>query len=135
MRLFWRVHRLLYWASGGRIGARLFGWHVILLKTTGRKSGQARLVTLNALEDNDRYVVAASFAGQPRHPAWFLNLQQQPEVQILEYGKWIPFQAREAQDAECEQLWKAITEKDPSYAEYQSRTTRRIPVVIFQRKD
>lgn len=130
-RLFWRAHRFLYLATGGRIGARLLGWQIILLKTTGRKSGRPRTVTLNALEDAGRLVVVASYAGQPTHPAWFLNLQAQPRAEILDRRRWRTVTAVAAQDAERDRLWEMIVRRDAAYAEYQSRTERQIPVVIL----
>jgi hypothetical protein len=112
--LAWRLHRWLYRLSAGRLGALLLGWPVILLTTTGRKSGRPRTVALHALLDGDRYIVAASNAGEPRHPEWYLNLRAD-RLATVQHG-----------------LWTQITSRDRSYAEYQSRTDREIPVVILE---
>ena len=70
------VHRLLYRASGGRIGSRIWGLPIVLLTTTGRVSGRPRTVPLCSLRDGERFVVIASYGGLDRSPSWWLNLQQ-----------------------------------------------------------
>ena len=131
-RLIWRLHRTVYVMSAGRLGAHFLGWHVVLLKTVGRKTGQARTVALNALEEPGRYVVIASFVGENRHPAWFLNLQAKPRAEILERGRWRPVEASVIAGTERDRLWREIVARDPSYLEYQARTTRQIPLVVLE---
>jgi F420H(2)-dependent quinone reductase len=70
MELIWRIHRYVYWASGGRVGAAVGGTPVLLLVTTGRRSGEPRPVTLTYFEDGKRLVVVGSNAGEDCHPAW-----------------------------------------------------------------
>jgi len=91
-----------------------------------------REVTLNSLPGQGRYIVAASYLGEPRHPDWYLNLQAHPEAHILDSGKWVTVTARDAQGEERSQLWAQITGKDVAYSEYQERTSRQIPVVILE---
>src|SRR6267142_3133915 len=76
------VHRLLYRASGGRIGGRMWGLRVVLLTTTGRRTGKARTVALCSLPDGDDVVVIASYGGLDRQPAWWLNLEARPQAEL-----------------------------------------------------
>jgi deazaflavin-dependent oxidoreductase (nitroreductase family) len=132
VELFWRLHPHLYRWSGGRIGGTLQGLAVLLLNTTGRKSGQPRTNALMYLPNGASYVVIASFVGEPRHPAWLLNLRASPDAEIQVRSTRIPVRAREAAGAERERLWSEVVSRVPDYAEYQSRTDRKIPVVILE---
>jgi deazaflavin-dependent oxidoreductase (nitroreductase family) len=132
VELGWRMHRWLYQVSGGRIGRRMNRMPVLLLITTGRKSGKRRPAALQYVPDGDAFVVIASHAGEPTHPAWFLNLQANPEVEVQVRNRTLPMRAREAEGDERERLWKKIVETDPAYQEYQDRVSRRIPVVVLE---
>lgn len=132
VELFWRIHPRLYRWTGGRLGGRVMGMPVLLLTTTGRKSGQPRTRALMYLPDGDRYVVIASYLGEPRHPAWWLNLQAHPDAEIQVGSRRIPVRAREADGEERGRLWSAVVETQGDYAEYQRRTERRIPVVVLE---
>ncbi|HEV2593344.1 MAG TPA: nitroreductase family deazaflavin-dependent oxidoreductase [Gaiellaceae bacterium] len=126
------LHRLLYRASGGRVGARLWDLDVVLLTTTGRKSGRLRTVPLCALRDGESFAVIGSYGGLDQPPAWWLNLQQQPRATVRIGGSTREVIAREAQFAERDRLWAGVTERAPGYLEYQRRTARRIPVVVLE---
>jgi F420H(2)-dependent quinone reductase len=129
------VHRVLYLASDGRIGSRIWGLEIILLTTTGRKSGRARTVPLCSLCDGESFVVIASYGGLDRSPSWWLNLQQEPRA-IVRLGRTTrSVLAREATPEERERLWGQITAVAPGYLDYQRRTTRRIPVVLLDPSD
>ena len=130
---FWRIHLRLYKWSGGRIGASLMGLPVLLLTTTGRKSGQPRTSPLMYLPRGDDFVVIASYLGEPRHPFWWTNLVANPSATVQIGSRHYRVTAREADGKEREDLWKAVTAKTPDYDEYQKRTTRRIPVVVLER--
>jgi deazaflavin-dependent oxidoreductase (nitroreductase family) len=132
VELFWRIHPAIYRLTGGRLLGRIGGVPVLLLTTRGRKSGQPRTRPLLYLAQGDAYVVAASFAGEPRHPAWWLNLLADPKAQVQLGGRVLDVRAREAEGAERELLWRAIVAQDASFAEYERRTTRRIPVVVLE---
>ena len=132
LQLFWRYHRWLYQASGGRLGARLLGKPVLLLFTTGRKPGLSRTNTLYYLTDAGRYVVIASNAGYAKHPAWYLNLAADPQVRVQVGTDKYAATARTATGEERERLWKAALEFDSSYAEYERQTDREIPVVVLE---
>ncbi len=127
----WRMHRRLYSATGGRIGRSIGGNPVLLLTTTGRKSGEPRSVALAHLEKSDKWVVIASFAGQPRHPGWWLNLLENPIANVRKGSTTTEVRAREAEGEERERLWTAICEQEAGFAEYQTRTDRLIPVVVL----
>jgi deazaflavin-dependent oxidoreductase (nitroreductase family) len=105
---------------------------VILLTTTGRKSQRPRTVALHALVHGDHYVVAASNAGEPRHPEWYLNLRADRLATVQHGPVRIPVRARTAEGEERSLLWNQITARDRSYAEYQARTDREIPVVVLE---
>jgi deazaflavin-dependent oxidoreductase (nitroreductase family) len=129
---FWRIHPWLYRVSGGRIGGRVIGLPVLLLTTTGRKSGAPRTRALTYFPHGDASVVAASYLGEPRHPDWWLNLRKNPSATIQRGGEVVRVHAREADGDERERLWREITASAPDYAEYQTRTARRIPVVVLE---
>jgi deazaflavin-dependent oxidoreductase (nitroreductase family) len=134
VELFWRVHPRLYRWSGGRIGGAIGGMPVLLLTTTGRKSGEPRTTALTYLPRGDDFVVIASVLGEPRHPAWWLNLAAKPDASVQVGGARHPVRAREAEGEEREALWRAVVAKMPDYDEYKARTSRRIPVVVLERR-
>jgi len=132
VELFWKVHPVLYRLSGGRIGGRLVGMPVLLLTTTGRRSGQPRERALTYLPQGDAFVVIASYLGQPRHPDWYWNLRAAPRATVRLGGKTLEVVAREAVDEERERLWAAVVRVNPDYEEYKRRTARQIPVLVLE---
>jgi deazaflavin-dependent oxidoreductase (nitroreductase family) len=132
VELFWTIHRWLYRLSGGRLGGRIINLPVLLLTTTGRRSGRARTRALTYVPQGDSAVVIASFLGEPRHPDWWLNLRADPRATIQRGGTVTPVRAREAEGDERERLWREVVARAPDYGEYQRRTTRRIPVVVLE---
>lgn len=132
MELFWKIHPWLYEKSGGRIGGKAFGMPVLVLMTKGRKSGLLRKNTLMYVTKGNASVVIASNAGEPNHPAWYHNLKANPRVQILQGSKLTNVVARDAEGEERADLWKMIVEAESGYAEYERRTSRKIPVVILE---
>ncbi len=133
VELFWKVHPWVYRVTGGRIGGRIAGLPVLLLTTKGRKSGQPRTCALTYIPDDDASVVIASYAGEPRHPDWWLNLVADPRAEIQRGGEQLRVRAREAEGEERERFWNEIVRRQSAYAEYQTRTSRRIPVVVLER--
>jgi deazaflavin-dependent oxidoreductase (nitroreductase family) len=105
----------------------------LLLTTTGRHSGQPRTTPLIYGRDGDRYLVVASRGGAPKHPDWYQNLVAQPEVHVRVMADRFKARARTATAAEKPPLWKTMAAIFPPYDEYQTRTTREIPVVILER--
>jgi deazaflavin-dependent oxidoreductase (nitroreductase family) len=104
---------------------------VLLSATTGRKTGRPRKVALAHLARSEHWVVIASFAGQPRHPAWWLNVLANPVGTVQKGTTVIDVRAREAEGKERERLWAAICEQEQGFAEHRRWTGRRIPVVVL----
>ena len=132
MELFWKFHSRLYRATGGRIGGTVIGMPVLLLTTVGRKTGQPRTNALTYMPEGDACVVIASNAGEPRHPAWWLNLQANPKASIQRGREATRVVAREAEEEERARLWEGIVQRESGYAVYAQRTSRRIPVVVLE---
>ena len=105
---------------------------VLLLTTTGRKSGQPRETALYTFPDRENYIVVASNVGEDKHPGWYLNLCENPEASILIDGRTLSVRAREAEGAERERLWGMVTSQDANYSEYQTWTARKIPVIVLE---
>jgi deazaflavin-dependent oxidoreductase (nitroreductase family) len=131
MELFWKLHPRLYRLTGGLIGGKVYGMPVLLLNTTGRRSGTPRTSALMYVPHGKACVVVASHAGEPTHPAWWHNLRATPRATIQRGREVTPVVAREAQGEERERLWAEFVRRDEGYAEYARRTTRRIPVVVL----
>jgi deazaflavin-dependent oxidoreductase (nitroreductase family) len=104
----------------------------LLLTTTGRHSRKPSLLPLIYGEANGAYVVIASKGGDPKHPAWYLNLEADPKVQIQVKDKRMSATARVASGAERENLWRQMVAIYPPYTDYQAKTTRQIPVVVLE---
>jgi deazaflavin-dependent oxidoreductase (nitroreductase family) len=132
--LFGPEHVRVYRETDGERGYHWRGTTILLLTTTGHKSGQERTTPLIHRTDGDRWVVVASKGGAPDHPGWYKNLQADPEATVQVRGEVIPVRASTAQDSERERLWKLMTEVWPDYDEYQKKTDRKIPIVVFERR-
>jgi len=104
----------------------------LILKTTGRKSGEAKLLPLIYGKDGDRFVIVASKGGAPKHPAWYLNLDANPEVGFQVGDKKYRGQAHTVTGAERERLFAMMAGVFPPYTAYQARTQREIPVVTLE---
>lgn len=131
-----QVHAFLYERSDGLVGHRLLGKPCLMLRTTGRKSGQVRTNSLVYAKDGDRYLVVASKGGDPRPPGWLLNLRAKPEVQVQIGRTRFPATSSEIgpDDPDYARLWQIVNENnDDRYVAYQKKTTRPIPVVALSR--
>lgn len=125
-------HRSVVRATRGRVGGSLAGMPVVILETTGRKSGEPRRTMLTApVVDGDTVVLVASYGGDSRHPAWYLNLTANPDVAIEMNGRRRDMRARVATPEEKAELWPRIVRSYRGYAAYQKRTDREIPVVLL----
>lgn len=125
------LHRSAFKASKGKVGGKVGSMPVVQLTTTGRKSGQARTVMLTSpLQLGDDVVLVASYGGDDKHPAWYVNLVANPTVTIAMTGREFTATARTASAEEKAQLWPRITGAYKGYAGYQTKTDRDIPVVI-----
>jgi F420H(2)-dependent quinone reductase len=130
------LHVLAYRASRGVIGHRVpgLGAPMLLLDHVGAKSGKRRTTPLLYLADGDNLALIASKGGHPRHPAWFHNLRANPETTVQVGSERRAVRARVASGEERERVWSRAVEAYPSYADYQARTEREIPVVVLERR-
>jgi deazaflavin-dependent oxidoreductase (nitroreductase family) len=128
------VHRTIIKLSFGKIGwDRLLGMPGLELTTTGRKSGAKRAVMLTSpVQEGDTIVIIASRGGDPTHPAWFLNLRDNPQVEVsFKGGPKTKMIATVANAEERARLWPKVTADHKNYADYQTKTDREIPVVLL----
>lgn len=127
------LHAAVFRASSGRIGGRIYGMPVVMLTTIGRKSGRRRTTMLTSpIVEDGRVVLVASYGGDDRHPTWFLNLRDNPEVEVVMSGKTSPMRARIASADEKAELWPRVVAAYRGYGGYQKRTDRDIPLVILE---
>ena len=129
LKLFVAAHIAIYRATGGKIGGTLGGNRIVLLTTRGRKTGSPRTVPIVAFVDEGKTYVIASMGGQPKHPAWFLNLEGNPEAKLQRGPTEVAVRAHVVEGQERTRLWTLITTAMPNFAAYQAKTTRVIPVV------
>jgi deazaflavin-dependent oxidoreductase (nitroreductase family) len=120
-----------YVDTGGEQGHIWNGIPTLLLTTRGRKSGKLRRSALIYGRDGDSYVIVASIGGAPKHPSWYLNLVDNPVVEIQVGSRTMTARARTANDEEKPALWRQMTKLFPQYIAYQNKTERQIPVVIL----
>jgi deazaflavin-dependent oxidoreductase (nitroreductase family) len=120
-------------ANGGRATSGPFsGGSLVILTTVGARSGETRENPLAYTRDGENFVVIASKGGAPTHPAWFHNVVANPDVKLEVLGETIPARARVAEGEEHDRLYAAQAEVMPGFAEYQKKTTRKIPVVVLE---
>jgi deazaflavin-dependent oxidoreductase (nitroreductase family) len=128
------IHRVALKLTGGRAGWTLLGMPALELTTIGRKSGQPRTVMLTSpLQEGSTVAVVASRGGDDKPPAWYLNIVENPDVEVsYQGGPKQPMKARVADAAERQRLWPRITSDHRNYAGYQKKTQREIPVVLLE---
>jgi len=127
-----KSHKFWYRVTGGAFGSRIRGMPVLLLTTTGRKSGQARTTPLMYLEDGGDIVIIASNSGDDRDPGWWRNLKANPQATIQIKRERRIVRAQQASPEEKARIWPALIAQNADYDEYTRRTTRDIPVVILK---
>ena len=133
-KLFGAEHVRRYRETGGEVGhIWKEGSTVLLLTTTGRKTGEPRTTPLIYAQDGDRYVIVASNGGDPEHPGWYENLSKDPNVELQVLDDVFAARARTAEGEERERLWRLANTVWKHYDEYQTRTDRQIPVVVLER--
>ncbi|HEY7630585.1 MAG TPA: nitroreductase family deazaflavin-dependent oxidoreductase [Thermoleophilaceae bacterium] len=132
MTLFGQEHIDRYRETDGEQGHDWEGTQTLILNTTGRRSGEPRPQALIYGRHGDDYLVVASKGGAPKHPAWYLNLEANPDVEIQVWGDKLKVHARTATPEEKAELWPIMTKEWPSYDEYQTKTDRDIPLVILE---
>jgi len=119
-------------ANGGKVGGQFEGAPLLLLHTTGAQSGQERVSPVMYRADGDNLVVFASKAGADTNPAWYHNLRAHPQTTVEVGTQTRSVQARVAEGDERERLWAAHKQDWPGFADYETRTTRQIPVVVLE---
>jgi deazaflavin-dependent oxidoreductase (nitroreductase family) len=132
IKWFMSFNAFLLRISRGRIGSKLGTQTILLLHTTGRKSGQERIIPIAYFDYEGKYLIVASNWGKDHQADWYLNLKKQPRAALEVNGKRIEVQSREAMGEEYDRLWKFATEKHPPYLNYQKMTTRHIPIMVFE---
>jgi deazaflavin-dependent oxidoreductase (nitroreductase family) len=131
--LFGAEHVRRYRETGGEDGHDWQGTQTLILTTTGRKSGEPRSTPLIYGRHGEDYVVVASKGGADDPPAWYLNLEAEPEAEIQVRAERFKVRSRVAAPDEKPGLWTTMTAEWPAYDEYQQKTEREIPVVVLER--
>ena len=132
IKWFMSFNTFLLRVSRGRIGSKLGTQTILILHTTGRKSGMERVIPVAYFAYEDRYLIVASNWGKDKDADWVFNLRKQPRAVIEVKGNRIEVQTHEAQGEEYDRLWKFATERHAPYLDYQKMTTRHIPIVVLQ---
>jgi deazaflavin-dependent oxidoreductase (nitroreductase family) len=126
------IHNAVYRVSGGKVAGRVGKVPVLLLTSTGRKSGKSRTNPLLDTPAGDGYAVIASKGGAPQHPLWYLNLKASPHAEVTVGRETRHVHAREAEGEERERPWRALADAYPGDDRDAQKTTRRIPVVVLE---
>jgi F420H(2)-dependent quinone reductase len=134
-KVIFSIINFLYRFTGGRIGGQMNGREVLLLTTTGCKTGKQRTVPLIYIMDGSSYVITASNSGANRNPGWFFNVKSNPQATILIRDKQIKVTAEVTEPEKKRALWAQLLQVAPFYAGYQQRTSRDIPMVILHPVD
>jgi F420H(2)-dependent quinone reductase len=121
----------LYESSGGTQGTDMNGKPVIILTSRGARSGKVRKTPLMRVEHDGDYAVVASLGGAPQHPVWYHNLTADPHVELQDGPVRKDYQAREVHGDEYDAWWKRAVAAWPDYAQYQTKTSRKIPVFVL----
>jgi deazaflavin-dependent oxidoreductase (nitroreductase family) len=132
--LFGQEHVRRYLQTDGAEGHDWQGTTVLILTTTGRRSGEPRSTPLIYGKHGEDHVVVASKGGAEEDPAWYMNLSENPEVSVQVRGDRFKARARTATAEEKPDLWRTMSERWPAYDEYQRKTVRDIPVVVLERE-
>ncbi len=132
IRFFTSVHVFLYHNSGGKIWGSMNGNPVLMLTTTGRKTGLPRTTPVVYVHKDDEYLIAASAGGADQNPTWLSNINSKPEATIEINGKQIKVNAVITSGDERDKLYELFKAMGPGFIEYEKKTTRKIPVVRLQ---
>jgi len=132
IKWFMSFNTFILRVSRGRIGSKLGTQTILILHTTGRKSGQERVIPIAYFDYESGYMIVASNWGKDNNAEWYLNLKKQLRATVELKGRSIAVQTREAQGEEYDRLWKFATERNPPYLDYQKMTARHIPIVVLE---
>jgi deazaflavin-dependent oxidoreductase (nitroreductase family) len=131
--LFGKEHTDRYRETDGEVGHDWQGTKTLLLTTKGRRSGELRELPLIYGTHGDDYLIVASKGGADAPPAWYLNLQADPEVEVQVKGDRFKAQARVATPEEKAEMWETMVAEWPAYNDYQKKTEREIPIIVLER--
>jgi deazaflavin-dependent oxidoreductase (nitroreductase family) len=131
MRLIPKIHRAVFRLTRGRTGGRMGSMSIMLLTTTGRRTGQPRATPVAYFMDGDRYVLAGSNGGLDTDPAWVLNIRALPTATVQVRDRTFTVEAQLATPDERDRLWARLVEIAPGYQNYAKRTSRIIPMITM----
>jgi deazaflavin-dependent oxidoreductase (nitroreductase family) len=134
IKVFTVMHVFIYRLLGGFLVSKMAGQSMLLLSTTGRRSGKTQTISISYFRDDSDYVLVASNWGRDHHPGWYHNLMSQPAAEIQVKAQTMRVCARTATAGEYERLWKVIAKQNPMYVRYQHQTSRKIPLVILEQE-
>lgn len=132
IKWFMTINAFLIKISNGKIGGKLGAQTILILHTTGRKSGQPRSIPIAYFFHEGKYLIVESNWGKDNHADWYFNLHKQPQASIEVNGRMIKVNASFAEGEEYSRLWEYVTKKHAPYLEYQKMTERKIPIVVFE---
>ena len=132
IKLLMALNVLVYRVSRGKLSSRMAGYTILLLHTTGNKSGVAYTIPLTYFQDGENFLVIASNFGRKHNPGWYYNLLRQPQATIQVREQLFPVIAHPAVGAEYDRLWKIIASWNNFYFRYQKKISRHIPVMVLK---
>jgi deazaflavin-dependent oxidoreductase (nitroreductase family) len=132
IKWFMRINAFLLRLTNGWLGSRLGTQTILLLETVGRRSGKAREIPIAYFFREGKYLIVESNWGKDIHADWYFNLKKNPRAILKVKGQMIAVDAYDAAGEEYNLLWKFVTERHPPYLQYQQRTKRHIPIVVFR---
>ncbi len=125
------AHAWLLRVSNGRLGHQLGSQRILLLHTTGRKSGKQRVIPIAYFRQGDQYGIVASNWGKDQQAEWYLNLIKNPKAVLAINGQTLTAVAHEAKNGEYDAWWSFVTARHTPYLDYQAQVQRRIPIMVF----
>jgi deazaflavin-dependent oxidoreductase (nitroreductase family) len=131
IKLFMSLHVGLYRLTGGRVGGSMGNMQVLILTTTGRKTGKTHVNPVAYFERDGGYLIVASNGGKDNHPAWYFNLKAKPDITIQVKDKQLPVHAEVVSGEKRAAYWKYVVQTSPNFANYEKSTKREIPLVFL----
>jgi deazaflavin-dependent oxidoreductase (nitroreductase family) len=131
-KMFIGMHVAMYRISAGRMGGMMMGSNVLLLTTTGRKSGKVHTTPVGCFKRDEGYIIIASNGGADSHPAWYFNLQANPQVTFQVMDKVMTCRAEIIPDEKRAEIWKWVVQTAPQFGKYEKSTTRQIPLILLR---
>ena len=131
IKLFMGLHVALYRLTGGRVGGSMGNMQVLILTTTGRKSGKTHVNPVAYFERDGGYLIVASNGGKDSHPGWYFNLTAHPDITVQVKDKQLPVHAETVTGEKRAAYWKYIVQTSPNFANYEKNTKREIPLVFL----